>query len=81
MGTPIRKGKLYYDQFYTPVSFSLYKEGVIHEVSSYSDLLQIFPMYKKQLKSYCRKEKLIFKENNEIQSMIQLVEYVDSLIY
>ena len=81
MGTPIRKGKSYYNQFYTPIRFSLYKEGTVYEVNSYSDLLRVFPMHKKQLKSYCQKENLSFKKNNEMQSMIQLVKYADSLIY
>ena len=43
--------------------------------------LETFSYIKKQLKAYCRKERLDFKEDGGVRAMTRLTEYIDSLIH
>ena len=55
--------------------------GTDYVITSRSGFLKLFPTYKKQLKAYCRKERLDFKEDGGVRAMTRLTEYIDSLIH
>ena len=61
--------------------FSLRSGGTDYVITSRSGFLKLFPTYKKQLKAYCRKERLDFKEDGGVWAMTRLTEYIDSLIH
>lgn len=75
-----RKENRYYSRFKGKVYFNLHKDGTDHVITSRSGFLKLFPDRKKQLKAFCRKERLNFKEFSA-QSMAVLTEYTDSLIH
>ena len=79
--TQIKKEDFYYSQFKKNMFFSLRKDGTDFTLSSRSDFLKLFPKIKKQLKAFCRKEKLSFREDSRAQDMIALTRYTDSLIH
>lgn len=77
----VKKEDFYYSQFKKNVFFNLHKDGTDFTLSSRSDFLKLFPSIKKQLKAFCRKEKLNFGENSRAQAMVALTRYTDSLIH
>ncbi len=77
----VKKEDFYYSQFKKNVFFNLHKDGADYTLSSRSDFLKLFPSIKKQLKAYCRKEKLDFGEDSRAQAMLALTRYTDSLIH
>lgn len=77
----VKKEDFYYSQFKKSIVFNLRKDGTDITLSSRSDFLKLFPNIKKELKSFCRKEKLNFKEDSRAQAMIALTQYTDSLIH
>jgi hypothetical protein len=75
------KNDLYYSRFKKKSYFSLRSGGTDYVITSRSGFLKLFPTYKKQLKAYCRKERLDFKEDGGVRAMTRLTEYIDSLIH
>ena len=72
---------LYYSRFKKKSYFSLRSGRTDYVITSRSGFLKLFPTYKKQLKAYCRKERLDFKEDGGVRAMTRLTEYIDSLIH
>ena len=77
----VKKNDLYYSRFKKKSYFSLRSGGTDYVITSRSGFLKLFPTYKKQLKAYCRKERLDFKEDGGVRAMTRLTEYIDSLIH
>lgn len=75
-----RKENRYYSRFKGKVYFNLRKDGTDYTITSRSGFLKLFPEHKKQLKAFCRRERLNFREFGA-QSMAVLTEYTDSLIH
>ena len=81
MESQVKKNDLYYSRFKKKSYFSLRSGGTDYVITSRSGFLKLFPTYKKQLKAYCRKERLDFKEDGGVRAMTRLTEYIDSLIH
>lgn len=81
MESQVKKNDLYYSRFKKKSYFSLRSGGTDYVITSRSGFLKLFPTYKKQLKAYCRKERLDFKEDGGARAMTRLTEYIDSLIH
>ena len=81
MESQVKKNDLYYSRFKKKSYFSLRSGGTDYVITSRSGFLKLFPTYKKQLKAYCRKERLDFKEDGGVWAMTRLTEYIDSLIH
>lgn len=58
MESQVKKNDLYYSRFKKKSYFSLRSGGTDYVITSRSGFLKLFPTYKKQLKAYCRKERL-----------------------
>ena len=81
MESQVKKNDLYYSRFKKKSYFSLRSGRTDYVITSRSGFLKLFPTYKKQLKAYCRKERLDFKEDGGVRAMTRLTEYIDSLIH
>ena len=81
MESQVKKNDLYYSRFKRNIYFNFHSGGTDYVITSRSGFLKLFPTYKKQLKAYCRKERLDFKEDGGVWAMTRLTEYIDSLIH
>jgi len=79
MGVPVEKNWISYSNFRQSTYFNLCKDGTDYTIKNRSDLLKLFPTYKKQLKKYAKERQLDFIDNRA-EALSALTEYVDSLI-